>query len=304
MINGIININKDEGFTSHDVVAKLRGILHFKHIGHTGTLDPLATGVLPVCIGSATKLCDMETAKTKEYIATILFGTSTDSEDITGNVLQTLPVFSNEQDLVGAFSLFTGDIMQLPPMYSAIKVQGKKLYEIAREGKSVDVPKRPVHIERIELLTSLTDSNGYLQEAQIKVTCGKGTYIRSLCRDLGEALHTCACMKTLVRTQTGRFTLDKSFTLKEVQELAEQGRINEAILPIDVYFDEYEKLQSLPEFDYLLHNGNPLRKREIIKPESFTDKFRAYDSQGKFCGIYYFDGATGKYKPFKMFLEM
>ncbi len=303
MINGIINIYKEQGFTSHDVVAKLRGILHFKHIGHTGTLDPLATGVLPVCIGSATKLCDMETAKTKIYEAVVLFGTATDTEDITGKVVKTLPVNCDEKDLSEAFDRFTGDIMQMPPMYSAIKLDGKKLYELARAGKTADVAKRPVTIHSIEMLEYTKGENGKLSEAVIRVTCGKGTYIRSLCRDLGEALGTCACMKELARIQTGRFTTDTAVKLSDVAQAAEKGEAEKFILPIDEYFNEYPKIMTKQDCDRLVRNGNPLRKKEVTTAV-VSGKYRVYDSENNFCGIYFLDENDGKLKPEKMFLAM
>ncbi|MCR5823312.1 MAG: tRNA pseudouridine(55) synthase TruB [Lachnospiraceae bacterium] len=303
MINGIINIYKEQGFTSHDVVAKLRGILHFKHIGHTGTLDPMATGVLPVCIGSATKLCDMETAKTKIYEAVALFGIATDTEDVTGKVIKTLPVNCDEKDLVKVFEKFTGDIMQTPPMYSAIKLDGKKLYELARAGRTAEVAKRPVTIYSIELLDFEKDDEGHLKEARIRVTCGKGTYIRSLCRDLGEALGTCGCMKELERKKTGRFELETAVKLSDVAKAAEEGEPEKYILPIDEYFAEYPKCYTKPEFDKLVKNGNPLRAEEITtEVESCT--YRAYDSESNFCGIYVFDERYKRFKPEKMFLSM
>ncbi len=303
MINGIINIYKEQGFTSHDVVAKLRGILHYKHIGHTGTLDPMATGVLPVCIGSSTKLCDMETAKTKIYEAVVLFGTATDTEDVTGKVVKTLPVTCDENRLVESFELFTGDIMQMPPMYSAIKLDGKKLYEIARAGKTADVAKRPVTIRSIRLLSFEKDGEGHLKEARIQVTCGKGTYIRSLCRDLGEAVGSCACMKELTRLKTGRFEIGEAVKLSDVAKAAAEGRAEDYILPIDEYFGDYPKTFTKPEFDKLVRNGNPLRKSEITT-EVEDELCRVYDSTGAFCGVYRRSASDGKLRPEKMFLAM
>ncbi len=303
MTNGIINVYKENGYTSHDVVAKLRGILKFRHIGHTGTLDPMAEGVLPVCIGSATKLCDMLTDKIKVYDAVVLFGTATDTEDITGSVLKTLPVCFDEDELKNALSGFIGDILQMPPMYSAIKLNGKKLYEIARAGKSCEVEKRPVTIHDIELTGIKKDENGVITEAEIKVTCGKGTYIRSLCRDIGEALNTCACMKQLTRLKTGKFEAENAVRLSDIEEHMKAGKIDEIILPIDKVFDEYEEIRTIPDADKLIHNGNPLRKREVLG-SAHEGFFRAYDSLGDFCGVYKFDTKTGKFKPDKMFLTM
>ena len=203
--NGVINIYKEKGYTSHDVVAKLRGILKTKRIGHTGTLDPEAEGVLPVCIGTATKLCDMLTGKVKAYRAVVRFGIATDTEDMTGQVIQELPVAAGETELKMVLQRFVGSYEQIPPMYSAIKVEGKKLYELAREGKVIERKARPVMIHSIELHSVSLDEQQHLFEAEITVTCGKGTYIRSLCRDIGEALGTCACMKSLLRIKSGNF---------------------------------------------------------------------------------------------------
>lgn len=304
MVNGILNVYKESDFTSHDVIAKLRGIIGFRHIGHTGTLDPMATGVLPVCIGSATKVCDMLTDKVKVYEAEIKFGTATDTEDITGNVTKTLPVFACKEDLLNAFTEFKGEILQTPPMFSAIRVNGQRLYDIAREGREIEVKKRNVRIDEIELLSVENDEENHLKEAKIRVTCGKGTYIRSLCRDLGEAIGTCACMKSLQRTRTDCFKVEDSLTIKQIEELKNNGTLEEYILPIDKYFDEYDSFSTLPEFDRLVDNGNPIRKREAVFERPPKDYYRAYDSKGQFCGIYRFNKSNGKFCPDKMFLEV
>ena len=180
MINGIINVHKEEGFTSHDVVAKLRGICGQKKIGHTGTLDPMATGVLPVCLGSGTKVCDMLTDKDKEYVAELLLGCTTDTQDVTGEVLSQCEVNVSEEAVREAVMSFVGDYQQVPPMYSALKVNGKKLYELAREGKEVERKARPVRILEIEILDMP------LPVVKMRVACSKGTYIRTLCADIGE----------------------------------------------------------------------------------------------------------------------
>ncbi len=302
MINGIINVYKEEGFTSHDVVAKLRGILKFRHIGHTGTLDPMAVGVLPVCIGSATKLCDMLTDKIKVYEAECLFGKSTDTLDITGQVLMEKEVNFSYEELRKACDSLTGDIMQLPPMYSAIKVNGKKLYEIARAGKEVEVEKRPVTIYSIEIVdTTLVDQQ--ITEARLLITCGKGTYIRSICRDLGEMLGSCACMKSLIRKKSGDFEISDSLTLAQIEKARDEDRLQEVVFPIDRVFSDKADITTLPEFDSLLYNGNYLRRSEVkhgrVEPH---DILRAYDSKGDFYGLYEFDGEKGKFKPYKMFM--
>ncbi len=304
MINGIINVYKEEGFTSHDVVAKLRGILKFRHIGHTGTLDPMAVGVLPVCIGSATKLCDMLTDKIKVYEAECVFGKSTDTLDITGRVMGEKEVHFTYEELEKACLSLTGDILQLPPMYSAIKVNGKKLYEIAREGKEIEVEKRPVTVYAIEILDTTT-VDGRINEARLLITCGKGTYIRSICRDLGEMLGTYGCMKSLIRKKSGIFEINESVTLTQIEEARDRDRLKDIILPIDKVFSEYNMIKTLPDFDRLLYNGNYLRKSEVEhEAVKAGDIFRVYDSKGDFYGLYELCSNTGKFKPYKMFLQM
>ncbi len=193
MYNGILNVYKEKGYTSHDVVALLRGILKQKKIGHTGTLDPLAEGVLPVCLGTGTKLCDMLTDREKEYEAILLLGISTDTQDITGTVLQKKEVNLPEKAVEQAVFSFLGEYNQIPPMYSAIKVEGKKLYELAREGKEIERKARKVGIFSIQILSM------DLPKVHIRVSCSKGTYIRTLCHDIGKVLGVGGCMEALVR---------------------------------------------------------------------------------------------------------
>ena len=232
MLNGIINIHKEAGFTSHDVVAKMRGICRQKKIGHTGTLDPQATGVLPVCLGSATKLCDMLTDKDKEYVAELLLGQVTDTQDTTGQVLKEQPVTVTEEQVRSAVLSFVGDYDQVPPMYSALKVNGKKLYELAREGKEVERAARRVHIAEIEILDVA------LPVVKMRVACSKGTYIRTLCADIGEKLGCGGTMQSLVRTRVGNFALDESVTLEQLEKLRDEERLEEVLLPVDRVFAE------------------------------------------------------------------
>lgn len=315
-MNGIINIYKEKGYTSHDVVAKLRGILKMKRIGHTGTLDPEAEGVLPVCIGTATKLCDMLTDKIKEYRAVICFGIATDTEDMTGQLIQELPVAAGETELRTVLQRFVGSYEQIPPMYSAIKVEGKKLYELAREGKVIERKGRPVVIHSIELHLVSLDEQQHLLEAEITVTCGKGTYIRSLCRDIGEALGTCACMKSLLRTKSGSFQLSNSIKLSEVEQYVATGEIESYILPVEQVFCNCSMFIMKPEWDKLLWNGNPIslkmcehiflemtgRVEYFLETDLFPENwFQAYDSKRQFLGIYERTGE--KFFPIKMFLS-
>ena len=198
---GIIVIHKEKGFTSHDVVAKLRGILHMKKIGHTGTLDPDATGVLPVALGKGTKLVDLLTDKEKTYEAVLHLGIDTDTQDMSGTVLEEKPVNVTEEEVRKVLKSFVGEQLQVPPMYSALKVNGKKLYELAREGKTVERKARPVCFYEIEPLEF------HLPLVKIRVTCSKGTYIRTLCHDIGEKLGCGGCMESLLRTQVSEFLL-------------------------------------------------------------------------------------------------
>jgi tRNA pseudouridine55 synthase len=199
MVNGIINIYKEKGFTSFDVVAKMRGIAHQKKIGHTGTLDPDAEGVLPVCLGKATKVCDLLTEKDKEYEAVLLLGTTTDTQDITGTVLRTADVNVSEEAVREAVLSFVGSYAQIPPMYSALKVDGKKLCDLARTGVTVERKARTVEIYRIEILS--VD----IPRVRFRVHCSKGTYIRTLCQDIGEQLGCGGCMESLLRIRVAQF---------------------------------------------------------------------------------------------------
>ena len=321
-MDGIINIYKEKGFTSHDVVAKLRGILRMKKIGHTGTLDPEAEGVLPVCLGSATRLCDMLTDKIKEYRAVIRFGIATDTEDMTGERIKEVPVTVGEQELKEILPKFLGEQEQIPPMYSAIKVEGKKLYELAREGKVIERKGRPIVVHDIVLHSVELDEQGHLFEAEVTIVCGKGTYIRSLCRDIGEALGTCACMKSLLRTRSGSCLLKDSLKLSDVEALRDNGTLEQQVVSVEKVFEACNAFQMKPEWDKLLLNGNHIMEQdceivkvvennnstlveydlniEIPEPEFPVNWYRAYDSTGRFLGLYEKTGK--KFVPVKMFL--
>lgn len=299
MYHGIINVYKEAGFTSHDVVAKLRGICKQKKIGHTGTLDPDAVGVLPVCLGSGTKLCDLLTDKTKEYVARFRLGMTTDTQDISGKVLSIKDVMVSPEDVRRVLSSFVGDLDQIPPMYSALKVQGKKLYELAREGKEVERKPRPVTIYEIELLKAEHP------EYEIRVKCSKGTYIRTLCHDIGQALSCGAVMTSLVRTRVGSFTVEEAKTLSELQVLADAGSLHNVITPVEEMFRELPSVTVLEEADKALQNGNQLQLSQIRERVCVTDtiSFRVYSYVNHFCGIYEYDAARRLLTPVKMFLE-
>ncbi len=294
-MDGIIVIRKEKGYTSHDVVAKLRGILHMKKIGHTGTLDPEAEGVLPVALGKATRLVDMITEKEKTYEAVMRLGVVTDTQDMTGSVLSQSEVTVTPEEVEETISSFVGEQMQVPPMYSALKVNGKKLYELAREGKSVERKARPVHFFEIRILDM------QLPLVRFRVTCSKGTYIRTLCNDIGEKLGCGAAMEELLRTQVGRFELKDSLTLGQVEEAVRTGDIEEKILGVEEALKEYPRVSCTDAGDRLLENGNPLAEAFV----SGTEKegwIRMCFSDGAFAGIYQWNKQRGRYYPVKMFL--
>ena len=296
-MDGIINVYKEKGFTSHDVVAKLRGILHIKKIGHTGTLDPDAVGVLPVCIGKGTKLCDMITDTDKTYEAVMLLGISTDTQDISGNVLSKKDVAVDEKTLIETIDSFVGEYKQIPPMYSAIKVNGRKLYQLAREGIEIERRPRDVYIRSIHI----NDMNLQDDEPSVTMTvsCSKGTYIRTLCHDIGEKLGCGACMKSLSRTRVGRFYIDDSYTINQIAALNLKGELSSIVTPVDSMFD-YPEIRIKREYDKLLYNGNqlPLSAGKALDGNT-DDKVRIYNESGEFIGIYSMDDSG--YKPVKIF---
>lgn len=298
MKSGIINVYKEKGFTSFDVVAKLRGILHTKKIGHTGTLDPQAEGVLPVCIGRATKVCDLLTDKDKVYEAVLLLGEETDTQDVFGKVLKTAPVECTQEQVRDAVLSFAGAYSQLPPMYSALKVQGKKLYELAREGKTVERTPRTVQIFSIDIFKI------DLPRVYMRVHCSKGTYIRTLCHDIGQKLGCGGCMESLLRTKVASFVLENSWKLEEISRMAQEGSVEEQILDVDELFWEYPKMWTEPQFDCAVHNGNCIKEGMLTQklPQN-TERLRVYDSQGAFIGIYQYACAKKEWKPLKMFYE-
>ncbi len=308
MIHGVINIYKEKGYTSHDVVAKLRGILKQKKIGHTGTLDPDAEGVLPVCLGAGTRLCDMLTDKDKTYRTVMLLGKETDTQDISGTVLKEMPVTVTEEQVKEAAESFIGDYEQIPPMYSALKVNGKKLYELAREGKIIERKARPVKI--LELTIEEID----LPRVTMTVTCSKGTYIRTLCHDIGEKLGICACMEELTRIRVGIFEIQDALRLSEAEELQKKKAEGESvsqellehIIPVDQMLKQYPAFEMKKGMDRFLYNGNPLFPNQFTGTSTEKRAFgwvRIYDSQEHFCGVYQYDMQKKRYQPVKMFLD-
>ena len=298
MVNGIINVYKEKGYTSFDVVAKMRGIFGQKKIGHTGTLDPDAQGVLPVCLGKATKVCDFLTDKDKVYKATMLLGIQTDTLDISGKVCNKAVVNVTEQQVRDVISTFVGTIEQVPPMYSALKVNGKKLYELAREGKTIERKARKVSIYDI------TIDEICLPEVVMTVSCSKGTYIRSLCDDIGTKLGCYGCMKDLLRTKVACFDIGDAYKISEIEKLKES-----IVLPVDMLFENIPAVNTVLMAQKLIENGNRIPAEMINadgnKQRKYDDegRYRIYNPEDSFVGIYTYKAETDDFKPVKIFME-
>lgn len=311
-MNGILNVYKEKGYTSHDVVAKLRGICHQKKIGHTGTLDPDAEGVLPVCLGTAAKVCSLITDKDKEYEAVLLLGIQTDTQDISGKVQKEAAADCTQQQVQEAVRSFEGVYEQVPPMYSALKVNGRKLCDLARAG--IEVERRPRQVQIYKITIEWIE----LPRVKMTVHCSKGTYIRTLCHDIGQKLGCGGCMEELLRTRSGIFTVDASVKLSKIEELADSGRLQEILLPVDRLFFEYPKAAVKAEFQKMLANGNRLPQRAFCienaaeaaesEPAGLQaagqilscETLRVYMEED-FFGIYAWDARRKDYKPVKIF---
>ena len=313
--NGLINIYKEQGFTSNDVVAKLRGILKQKKIGHTGTLDPDAVGVLVVCLGTGTKLVEMLTDHDKEYIAVCRLGVTTDTQDMSGQVLETNEVNVTREELHEAVRAFVGDYDQIPPMFSAIKQNGKKLYELAREGIEVERKARKIHIDAITILDDSHLSSDHIFTMEIK--CSKGTYIRTLCHDIGQRLGCGAAMQHLTRTRVGAFSLDTAVTLSQVESLRDADALDDIIESPEYIFRDLDKIHVKDSARKLLENGNSFRKDNVLnedpqgvndtefEEEMFKDgnSFRVYSEDETFFGIYTYNERTRLFNVDKFFYE-
>lgn len=298
-INGVINVYKEKGYTSHDVVAKLRGILKTKKIGHTGTLDPEAEGVLPVCIGNATKLCDLIMEKTKTYEAELVLGVKTDTEDMSGEIIEKYDgeIDFTEEEIKNVLAGFIGEINQIPPMYSAIKVNGKKLYDLARQGIEIDRKARIITIYDIEIIKM------NMPVINIRVKCGKGTYIRTLCKDIGEKLGVYGSMGSLIRIQSGIFEIKDSMTLSDIEKKRDEDRLDEIIIPTE-HILGYPEIYVKKEFDRLLMNGNPLLPHMFENPHIIDEKSLGYKVYGEvgFVGVYVRKPGEKMLRVNKMFL--
>ena len=297
-MDGILVIRKEKGYTSHDVVAKLRGILHMKKIGHTGTLDPAAEGVLPVALGRGTRLVELLTEKEKTYEAVLRLGVSTDTQDMTGTILSEKPVTVTEEEVRETVASFVGEQMQVPPMYSAIKINGKKLYELARQGKEVERKARKVTIYGIKVLSIDFSEN----EFTIEVSCSKGTYIRTLCKDIGEFLGCGAAMKTLVRTRVSEFFLEQALTLGQIEQAVKERKIQDYLIPIDAMFSDLKDCVVSDEALRLLLNGNCIaRKDTSYQTPKDKEQVRMYSMENEFYAIYEYRQKEDKYFVVKMF---
>lgn len=270
-MNGIIIIDKPSGKTSHDMVYAVRRMTGIKKVGHTGTLDPMATGVLPVCVGSATKAADMLTLSDKAYVAELVLGKTTDTQDAEGKTLTECEVKVTEAEIRKAVNSFVGEIEQIPPMYSAVKQNGKKLYELARKGIEVERKSRRVTIHSIDIL----EING--THVTIDVSCSKGTYIRTLCEDIGKKLNVGAYMNTLRRTKTGCFTIDESHTIEEI----EKEGVEKFLIPVDRMFTEYPALILNEKQVKSVVNGVQMTYRSGHEGQAY----RVYDSENRFLCI-------------------
>jgi len=324
-MNGILCVYKEAGYTSHDVINRLRRISNQRKIGHTGTLDPNAEGVLPVCFGNATKVCGLLTDTDKCYRAELILGKVTDSYDITGEVVSETEVQVTVGQLSEVIKSFIGTQMQTPPMFSARKVNGQKLYDLARQGIVVEREQKEITVYDISLdAVFIKDENDIEYEIQndkfdhslfhkkvsrayITVHCSKGTYIRSICHDIGEKLGCGACMGSLLRTKVGRFTLDDSKRIKELAQLSEEGKFEELLISADSMFPGYPQLSGLPEdADILLRNGNQIYLKQLPQYEWMKRErvqLRMYDGTGRFCAIYEYRKDKRYLQPVTMFPE-
>ena len=270
MANGILIVDKPAGWTSQDVAAKLRGVFHERRIGHGGTLDPMATGVLPIFVGRATRAAEFSESAEKEYIAGIRLGTVTDTQDITGNVLSEVPCSVTRAQLEAVLPRFTGTIEQIPPMYSAIKIGGKKLYQLARKGQEVERKPRSVTIHALSLS----------EDGTLRVRCSKGTYVRTLCHDIGQALGCGGCMSSLRRTKAGRFSIENALTMEQILDFAKENDPQALLMPVDALFSDSPALIVTVSQAARIRNGAQVTDRQ------FSDGvFRVYCETGEFLAL-------------------
>lgn len=302
-LEGILPVWKPEGFTSHDVVAKVRGILGIKRIGHTGTLDPAVTGVLPLCIGRATRMVEYIQELPKEYEAVLRIGISTDTEDMTGKVLEEVPhVQLNEKKILEVLHAFIGEIEQIPPMFSAVKIDGKRLYELAREGKEVERKSRKVTIHQLDILHM--DLEQKHPEIKFRALCSKGTYIRTLCVDIGKALGYPAVMKSLIRTSTGSIRREQCLTFEQIEQMKAQDLLQAHMIPMDQAITHIPSVELTDQEAIHALQGKKitLTANRIAHSDASQTIFRAYSPDHRFLGLFEWKSASRDLVPAKVFL--
>jgi tRNA pseudouridine55 synthase len=288
-MNGILCVNKPQDFTSFDVVAKLRGILQMKRLGHGGTLDPMATGVLPVFVGNSTKACDIMPDGTKSYRGGFRFGAVSDTQDVWGSVSEKSDMAVSREDILSVLPEFTGKIMQLPPMYSAVQVNGKRLYDLARQG--IEVERQPREAEVSSLVLESYDSEK--REGVLSISCGKGTYIRTIINDIGERLGCGGIMTSLVRTSSGGFVLDDCYTFEQIQAARDEGRLEELILPVDRVFAKLPAIKLGEAQTRMYRSGVRLDLARLRDIRRDCDDYRVYGFDGVFIGTAVTDRENG-----------
>ena len=288
-MNGILCVNKPQDFTSFDVVAKLRGILQMKRLGHGGTLDPMATGVLPVFVGCATKACDIMPDNTKSYRAGFRLGCTSDTQDVWGTVSELSGKAVAESDILAVLPEFTGRIMQLPPMYSAVQVNGKRLYDLARQGIEVEREAREIEVSGLVL----ESYDSVSREGVLSIECGKGTYIRTIINDIGEKLGCGGIMTSLVRTSSCGFSLDECFTFEQIQQARDEGRLEELILPVDRVFEALPAIRLGEAQTRMYRSGVKLDISRVRDVRPDADTYRVYGNDGAFIGTCVTDRENG-----------
>jgi tRNA pseudouridine55 synthase len=304
MMEGVIAVNKPAGWTSHDVVAKMRKWSRIRRIGHTGTLDPLATGVLPLCLGRATRLAEYLQDRPKEYIAQVRFGIATDTQDVTGQVQEEWEqVRLDPQEVERVVLSFVGQMEQVPPMFSAVKIGGKKLYELAREGIEIERKPRPITIYELEIIEINTDlPHPY---AKFRVLCSKGTYIRTLCFDIGRKLGVPAAMENLVRTRSGDITLEMCHAIEDIDKKARSGQLQDLIIPADRLLTHMPEIKVDEVSEKLASHGQAIR----VDPSLFSSapltspEVRVYSRNNKFLGIFKWIPERQMLSPVKVFRD-
>ena len=300
-MNGVLILDKPENFTSFDAVAVVRKLARERKIGHTGTLDPMATGVLPLLLGRAAKAADLLPDTDKEYRASFRFGQRYDTGDITGTLLETSDTSISKEQLIQALPAFRGEILQVPPMYSAVSVGGKRLYELARKGIEVERTPRPVTIHRLELL----EYDETTRTGQLLVSCSKGTYIRTLIEDIAAALHTCGTMTALRRTAACGFTAEEAISLEELKQAAADGKLEETLRPTESLFFTYPAVQVSPAQASRFCNGGSLAMERLRIAGDLADsaRMRVQGPEREFLGLGQVDLAAGELKFLKLFKE-